>query len=94
MNRRIFLQHASALGSASLFGLPRPAAAEPPLEITKIKLVSFPAICLAPQYVAEELLRAEGFTDISYTPWLGGNLAGHLGDGKADMTMDPAQELV
>ena len=25
-----------------------------------------PAICVAPQYVAEELLRAEGFTDVRY----------------------------
>ena len=25
-----------------------------------------PGICIAPQYVAEELLRAEGFTDVRY----------------------------
>jgi NitT/TauT family transport system substrate-binding protein len=29
-------------------------------------LGKFPSACLAPQYAAEELLRAEGFTDISY----------------------------
>ena len=26
------------------------------------------SICLAPVYIAEELLRAEGFTDIRYVP--------------------------
>ena len=28
--------------------------------------LTFPGICLAPQYVAEDLLRAEGFTDVEY----------------------------
>ena len=28
-----------------------------------------PGICVAPQYVVEELLRAEGFTDIRYVPF-------------------------
>jgi len=93
-SRRRFLANASALSAASFLGLPRMVSAEGPPETTKIRLVSFPAICLAPQYVAEEFLRAEGFTDISYTPWQGGNLAGHLADGHADMTMDPAHELV
>jgi NitT/TauT family transport system substrate-binding protein len=37
---------------------------EAPPETTTIRLVKIPGICVAPQYVAEELLRAEGFTDI------------------------------
>ena len=45
---------------------PRVLAAEGPLETTTVRLVKNPGICLAPQYVAEELLRAEGFTDIRY----------------------------
>jgi NitT/TauT family transport system substrate-binding protein len=40
-------------------------AAEAPPEITTIRLDRDPIICLAPQ-VVEELLRAEGFTDIRY----------------------------
>jgi NitT/TauT family transport system substrate-binding protein len=40
---------------------------EPPPEITIIKLKEYsPAICIAPHYAAEELLRAEGFTDVRY----------------------------
>jgi NitT/TauT family transport system substrate-binding protein len=31
-----------------------------------VRLIRVPWICLAPQYFAEELLRAEGFTEIQY----------------------------
>ena len=65
-SRRRFLAKSSALGAASFLGLPRTAAAETPPEIQKIRLVKVPAICLAPEYLAEELLRLEGFTEIEY----------------------------
>ena len=64
--RRSFLRQASALSAASLLGVSRALAAEPPPEIGRIRLLSSPAICLAPQYIAEELLRAEGFRDVEY----------------------------
>ena len=53
------------LGLSSLSG-GQSHAAEPPPEITTIRLVKVPVTCLAPQYVAAELLRIEGFTDIQY----------------------------
>ena len=31
-----------------------------------MRLVQDPSSCLAPQYVAEELLRDEGFTEVEY----------------------------
>src|SRR3989442_10557350 len=65
-NRRSFLANTSAFGVASLFAVPRPAAAEPPPETTRIRLTQDPAICLAPQYLAEELLRLEGFSEVEY----------------------------
>jgi NitT/TauT family transport system substrate-binding protein len=40
--------------------------AEGPLETTSVRLVNDRSICIAPEYVADELLRAEGFTDIRY----------------------------
>ena len=41
--------------------------AEPPPETTKLPAGSKKPACAGrPQYVAEELLRAEGFTDVSY----------------------------
>jgi NitT/TauT family transport system substrate-binding protein len=66
MSRRRFLQQSSALGAASVLGISSESRAEPPPEITKIRLVKLPAICLAPQYLAEELLRLEGFSEVEY----------------------------
>ena len=40
-------------------------ADEGPPETTTIRLPD-PRICIAPEYIAEELLRAEGFTDVRY----------------------------
>ena len=65
-SRREFLAGTSMLGAATLLGLPRTAAAEPPPEITRFRIAQGPFICYAPQMVAEELLRMEGFTDIQY----------------------------
>lgn len=64
--RRAFLARASLLGAASLAGFPRLASAEPPPEVSRIRLVRVPALCFAPQYVAEELLRLEGFNEVTY----------------------------
>jgi NitT/TauT family transport system substrate-binding protein len=45
---------------------PRPVAAEPPPETTRIRLVKFGSACQAPLYLSEELLRIEGFTDVQW----------------------------
>jgi NitT/TauT family transport system substrate-binding protein len=43
------------------------AAAEPPPETTRIRFFGrYKAACWVPQYIAEDLLRKEGFTDIQY----------------------------
>ena len=62
--RRRFIGSAALAGAAGLAGMPTARAAEPPPETTTVRLPRIPGICLAPQYVAEGLLRAEGFTDI------------------------------
>jgi NitT/TauT family transport system substrate-binding protein len=65
-SRRRFLGGTLA-GTAGLLGLyPRSAAAEPPPETTRIRLEGAGGTCQAPKYVAEELLRAEGFADVQY----------------------------
>jgi NitT/TauT family transport system substrate-binding protein len=64
--RRRFLTMLSLAGTAGLIRAPRVLAAEEALETTSVRLMRIPAICLAPQYVAEELLRAEGFSDVHY----------------------------
>jgi NitT/TauT family transport system substrate-binding protein len=65
--RRRFLAGLSGIGAAAL--LPAPSrAAEDPLETTSVRLPKDPSICVAPQYVVDDLLRAEGFTDIRHVP--------------------------
>src|SRR5215510_3819334 len=66
-SRRRFLCGVTLAGTAGFLGVPpRPAAAEPPLETTTLRLIKLSGICIAPQYVAEALLRAEGFADVQY----------------------------
>ena len=59
----------SAMILAGASGLSRTSyvlAGEDRLETTTVRLHKLPIVCFAPQYVCEELLRAEGFTDIQY----------------------------
>ena len=63
--RRRFLSALSFAG-AGLVGAGPLTAQQAPLETTRIRLAKSATICQAPQYVAEELLCAEGFTDIEY----------------------------
>lgn len=66
-NRRRFLTTASLACASGLVGIPRMVRAEPPPETTVVRLPKFvPPGCEAPQYLARELLSAEGFTDIRY----------------------------
>ena len=67
-SRRDFLATLSAAGVASILGIRRSLADEAPPEVTTIRLRRDPSICVAPWYIAEDLLRAEGFTDIRYVP--------------------------
>ena len=69
-SRREFLSQrlsARGYGASSARTMSRvSSAAEAPLETMRLRLVRNAGICLAPQYLAEELLAAEGFTDVSY----------------------------
>ncbi len=71
ITRRDFLAGASALGAALMPGLPRIASAEPPPEVTRVTIADTHALCFAPQFVAEELLRFEGFSEIEYVEIMG-----------------------
>ena len=64
--RRRFLTTLSLAGTAGLLDVPRALAAGGPLETTSVRFMRTPSICHAPQFVVEDLLRAEGFTDIRY----------------------------
>ena len=66
--RREFVKAFGGLaGGAALLSFdPRAAVAEPPPETTRLRIHENPLICIAPQIIAQELLYAEGFTDVQY----------------------------
>lgn len=68
--RRQVLQRLFATAGAGLIGVGAPPAlAEPAPETSGIRLLrdpDNPILCYAPQYLAEEFLRLEGFTDVRY----------------------------
>jgi NitT/TauT family transport system substrate-binding protein len=66
-SRRDFLTTLSAAGTACVLGS-RASLADGGPEVTTIRLQLDPGICVAPMYLSEDLLRAEGFTDIRYIP--------------------------
>jgi NitT/TauT family transport system substrate-binding protein len=71
-SRRRFLGGLTLAGTAGLLGLQPPAAvAEPPPETTRLRVKKDPILCEAPAQVAEELLRAEGFSEVQYVWSLG-----------------------
>src|SRR5262245_21303707 len=75
MHRRDFLQTMSGAGTAALAGLrPRSVSADPPPETSRIRLVRSASVCISPLYLAEELLRGEGFREIEYVTYKTGNL--------------------
>ena len=94
-NRRRFLIGLSAARSACLINRQANAAAEQPLETTTIRLAKIPGICIAAQYVAEELLRAEGFTDVRYVKTESGHGGSKsLARGEFDFTLNFVGPLV
>ena len=95
-NRRSFLTGLSAIGAA---GLLRPdkllAASEPPPETTTVRLAKLPAICMAPQYAAKELLHAEGFTEVRYVAVeLGDATTKSIAAGEVDFSLNYAGNLI
>ena len=87
--RRAFLGGWSLAGTAGLLSFPsRPVAAEPPPETTTLRLLKETGrVCWAPQYMAEDLLKAEGFADVTYVDFPGGPVSEYLAAAKADLSM-------
>jgi NitT/TauT family transport system substrate-binding protein len=67
-SRRDFLAGLSAAGAAAILGRRQSLADERPPETTTLRLSRTSAICTAPEYIASDLLRLEGFTDIQHIP--------------------------
>ncbi len=100
-SRRDFLASASLAAAAGVLGAREalaaapPPAAEGPPETTTIRLVLTPSMCQAPQYVAEDLLRLEGFTDVVYVKKAGPyDIADALASGEVDINMHFSARLI
>ncbi len=96
IGRREFVRTMSLAGATSMFASPaRTANAEPPPETTTIKIVQNPGLCTSAQYVAEPLLRAEGFTDVRYVrKATAADTAPALVSGEVDLSMTFAANMI
>src|SRR6201993_1798840 len=95
--RRRFLAPLSIAGAAGLVGARRARAAEGDLEPRAVRIfANRPGICVAPQYIAEPLLHAEGFTNVRFvglTATTGAPAAQAVGSGDADFAVTFAAPL-
>ena len=92
--RRRFLATLSLTGAAGL--LARPGLAEKGgLETTSVRFMRIPIICHAPQFIAEDLLRAEGFTDVRFVDAASSaEINEAVASGKVDFNMHFAPQWV
>ena len=96
MIRRDFVRGVGVSAAVSVLGSAGSApAAEGAPETTKLTIARDPSICPAPMYIAEELLKTEGFVDVRYVLMASDqNIAQLVGSGRADVSMDTAQTLI
>jgi NitT/TauT family transport system substrate-binding protein len=96
MRRRELLRGVgAAAAAAALAGRFRAADAEAPPETTRLALLQTASMCQAPQYVAEDLLRGEGFTDVRYIKKDGQRaIADALVSGEANINMHFSGPLI
>jgi len=94
MHRRDFINGIATAAGSSLLRPVSISAAEGAPETTSVTLAKTPALCTAPQFIAEELLRAEGFTEIRYVETIGPDVPSAVGAGKVDFSMAYASQFV
>src|SRR5262245_37682346 len=86
-DRRRMLATLSSAAAVALIGSETGSAQEAPPEVTTIRLAKVPGICIAPQYVAEGLLKIEGFNDVQYVEVPLDAIHRSVGTEKIDMSM-------
>ena len=94
-SRREFVSGLTLAGTAGFAGI-RPArvGAEPPPETTRLRLYHSPSVCVAPQYIVGELLKAEGFSDIKYVKTTTAGISKVLASGEVDVSLHFVAPLV
>jgi NitT/TauT family transport system substrate-binding protein len=93
-SRRRFLATLSSASVAALIGPCRSFAQDTPPETTTIRLAKNDGTCIAPQYIANELLRLEGFSDIQHVTRLPSVMSAAIGRGDVDFSMEFAAQLI
>ena len=93
LNRRQFVTALSLTGAARLIGPRRAFADDAPLETTSVRITKNQGICYAAQYVAEELLRDEGFTEIRFIDTPPPEIPTAIALGKVDFGMAYAPQF-
>ena len=99
LTRRETLERLGAVAGAGIIGLGTSAArAEGPPETTKIRLMydrQIPVLCYGPMILAEDFLRLEGFTEITYEGYGNAiNDAQVLVEDRADFAASLGSDLV
>src|SRR4051812_6443356 len=92
--RRRFLTTLSVASAAWFVGAPPLRAAEEQPEVSSVRIVKIPGDCLAPQYIAEELLHAEGFTDVRYVNTPIDVTIERLAHGEAEFSLEFAWNII
>jgi NitT/TauT family transport system substrate-binding protein len=92
--RRRFLTTLSLAGAARFIPVPRALAVEGSLETKTVRLPKVLGVCVSPQYAAEELLRAEGFTDVRYVETTAAAVPQAIGRGKLDFALNYAPLII
>jgi len=93
--RRRFLAALAATSAAGLIGSRNSSARDEQLETTSVRLAKITGTCIAPQYLAEELLRLEGFTDVRYILFEAGlGQSKAIARGDVDFSLNFAAPLV
>ena len=86
LSRREFAGGLALAGTAGLIGARADVAAgEPPPETTTLTLPQRAVVCFAPLYIAEPLLRSEGFTTVRWVKKFGNTYFQALSSGEVDL---------
>src|SRR6516164_7274396 len=93
-SRRRFVATLSSTGALGFIGNHTLFAEEAPPETSTIRLIRNAGICIAPQYVADELLRAEGFTDIQHLMRSPAFMSQAIGRGEVDLSLHFAASII
>lgn len=82
-------------GTVGLLGWqPGHASGEPTPETTRLRLTELPSLCVAPQYLVKDLLKAEGFIDIQYIKTRVAAISKALASGEVEVSLHFLAPLV